>query len=93
MTRVLAIVVLAIVVWLLLEWGYRKLMGTAGLDPGSGRRRTPRGGPASGGEALVRCEACGTYVPRSRSLDAGGDAAGRRACSPDCRSRLRGGPP
>lgn len=91
MTRVLAIVVLAIVVWLLLEWGYRKLMGTAGLGPGSGRRRSPGGGPPSGGEPLVRCEACGTYVPRSRALDAGG--GGRHACSPACRSRLRGGSP
>lgn len=92
MTRLLAIVVLAIVVWLLLEWAYRKLMATAGLDHGTGRRRSSRGSPPTGGEPLVRCDACGSYVPGSRALDVGGGAAGRRACSPECRSRLRGGP-
>lgn len=93
MTRLLAIVVLAIVVWLLLEWVYRKLMGGAGLDPGTGRRRASRGRHAGGGEPLVRCDACGTYVPGSRALDAGGGGAGRRACSPECRTRLRSGAP
>lgn len=89
MTRLLAIVVLAIVVWLLLEWVYRKLMAPTG----TGRRRASRGRHAGGGEPLVRCDACGTYVPGSRALDAGGSAAGRRACSPECRTRLRSGAP
>jgi hypothetical protein len=87
MTRLLALALLAVVVWLLLEWGYRKLMGTIGLDPRTGSRLDREGGPPSRHETLVRCDACGTYVPESRALPAGA----RRACSPACRGRLGGG--
>lgn len=87
MTRLLLLVLVAIVVWLLLEWAYRKLMASAGLDPGTGRRSPP--GRGSRHEPLVRCDACGTYVPESRVLAAGAD----RACSAECRSRLSGGGP
>lgn len=93
MTRLLALVVLAVVVWILLEWGYRKLMAATGLDPATGRRRSSSGSSASRGEPLVRCEACGTYVPDSRALKVGGSAGVWRACSPECRTRLRGGAP
>lgn len=87
MTRLLALILLAVVVWLLLEWGYRKLMGAVGLDPRTGRRPGRAAGPPARAETLVRCDACGTYVPESRALPAGP----RRACSLACRARLRGG--
>lgn len=93
MTRFLAIVVLAVVVWLLLEWGYRKLLTATGLDRSIGRSPSSPGRSVSRGEPLVRCDACGTYVPASRALDVGRGAHGRRACSPECRARLRGGDP
>lgn len=88
MTRLLVLVVVAIALWLLLEWGYRKLMSGLGLDPRTGRRvRAGRGpGSAAAGEALVRCDACGAYVPASRALPSG---PGRRICSEACRGRLR----
>lgn len=88
MTRLLILVVVAVALWLLLEWGYRKLMSGFGLDPRTGRRvRGARGaGSASAGESLVRCDACGAYVPASRALPS---RAGRRLCSEACRSRLR----
>jgi hypothetical protein len=86
MTRLVALLLIAIIVWLLLEWGYRKLMGAVGLDPGTGRRPV-QGSRPSRNEALVRCDACGTYVPDSRALAAGG----RRACSLECRNRLLAG--
>lgn len=89
MTRLLAIALLAILVWLVLEWAYRKLMGVAGLDHATGRRRVGPRRSQPGGEPLVRCDACGTYVPESRALAAGG----RSACSRACRGRLRGGAP
>lgn len=88
MTRLLILLVIAVMLWLLLEWGYRKLMTGLGLDPRTGRRSGGRSGvgPSRSTEALVRCDACGAYVPASRTLPSRG---GRRACSETCRSRLR----
>lgn len=87
MTRLLALALLAVIVWLLLEWGYRKLMGAVGLDPRTGRRLRRDGRAVQRNEPLVPCDACGTYVPESRALR----VAERRACSPECRARLGGG--
>jgi len=95
--RLVALIALVVAVWLLLEWTYGKLLAALGIErPGrSGRRaRTfgPRPAPRTGerpAESLVRCAACGTYVPVSRALPAPG--RGGAVCSEACRASLRQG--
>lgn len=84
MTRLLLLLLLAIALWLLLDWAFRKLLD--GPRRG-GRPGAPPPGAGSRATRLVRCDACDAYVPESRSLRVGG---GRRACSEACRSALRG---
>lgn len=95
MLRLLAILALAILIWLLLDWLFRQVMGALGIAPSrrsSGGARQTSGGAASAGrsEELVRCPACGTYVPASRALPLG-RAGSVLACSEECRQRLRAG--
>ena len=86
MLRFLALLLLAILVWrvtmLLLEragvGSGRRVRGRGGFRPGGG---------AAAGEELVRCAACGTRVPASRTLPA--DAG--PVCSEACRRRTAGG--
>lgn len=56
-----------------------------------GRRGSGSRGPAGGtgrveraGGELVRCEACGTYVPKDRAVVSSGGSA-RHFCTPACR--------
>ena len=107
MTRLLVLALLALALWLLLEWLYRKGLAALGIDRGagtpvdrgSGRERTAPGSRrAAGPEPLVRCTVCGTYVPSSRALRP--PAALRRrpagdrptvTCSEDCLRSFRTG--
>lgn len=95
MLRVVVLVLLAIAFWVLLEWFYRKAIRFLGMEPpAGGRRRRDGAGPRTKGEGesevLVRCEACGSYVPTSRALPVG-RGSDRLACSEVCRQRLRTG--
>lgn len=85
MTRLLLLVLLAVALWLLLDWAFRKLVD-APRGGGRGGSRPSDAGPSP--TRLVRCDACGAYVPVPRSLRAGGE---RRACSEACRAAIRGG--
>lgn len=95
MLRLVVLIALVVAVWLLLKWAYRRTLAALGIERG---RRAGRGrfGPrpvARGGErpaeSLVRCAACGTYVPASRALPAPG--GGGAVCSAACRAALRHG--
>jgi len=96
MLRLLAIAALAILFWLLLDWVLNRTMRALGIEPsgrgGSGARRPPRAGASAQkeAEALVRCPACGIYVPASRALPVS-RSSGLVACSEECRERLRAG--
>ena len=85
MTRLLLLILLAIALWLLLDWAFRKLLDVPRGARSTGRRPAGPGGMVT---PLVRCDACGAYVPEPRCLRAAG---GRRACSEACRTALRGG--
>lgn len=54
MTRLLALVGLAVVVWIFLEIGWTRLKRVKG-----GERRSPE-------IPLLRCSGCGVHVPRGR---------------------------
>ncbi len=104
MLRLLAIVALAIFFWLVLDWLFTQVRRALGIAPadrrgapgGRGARTGHRAGAAGAhrsspkgvAEALVRCPACGTYVPTSRTLPVG-RSGGVVACSEECRERLR----
>lgn len=98
MTRLLGLLVLAVLIWLVLEALLVRARGTLG---GGRRGALPRQGVQqeqgreNGAEALVRCGGCGVYVPRSRALwgpgGAGGEAGGgsEMYCSERCLQRSR----
>ncbi len=58
----LRLLLIALAVWAVVT-GVRALRGRA--------RRAPRS-PLPGGERMVRCARCGTFVPESRAVRAGG---------------------
>lgn len=95
MLRFLVLVLLAVAFWYLLEWLYRKAVRALGLEPGP-RRGGRQAGAREGSvrqdqpEVLVRCEACGSYVPTSRALPVGRGSE-LLVCSEVCRQRLRSG--
>lgn len=83
MVRLLILVLIAILLWVLLERLLEKL--AAGLRSSAGRSARGAGGPRQRSpEALVRCDACGVYVPRSRAIPASAGHAGT-FCSEACR--------
>ncbi len=95
MTRLLVLILLAILVYLLVSALLRRLSAAAGM----GGRRVGKGAPGRGsargsarGESLVRCAACGVRLPESRALPAParGRGGGAVFCSEDC--RRQGGP-
>lgn len=61
MTRVLALVAVAVVLWMLLELGWARLKRAVGAGPAA--RSMPRKPPEI---ALVRCSGCGVHVPHGR---------------------------
>jgi hypothetical protein len=87
MGRLLELTVFAVFLWLVLESWVARLSGRGRRDP----RRTTRGAaPAPRAPAapprtaadltLVRCAACGTHVPESRTIA----VSGARYCSERC---------
>lgn len=112
MTRLLVLLLLALALWIFLDWLYRKGARALGIDPDAGRPRSGRRGAGPGragrpgrgartgdgraeppSEALLRCGACGAYVPASRALPLGRTRRPDEpvACSEICRHRLRTG--
>lgn len=98
MTRLLVLLLLAVALWIFLDWLYRKGARALGFDPDTGRRRSAPRSPEPGrgerpSEALLRCGACGAYVPASRALPLGRTRRSDEpvACSEICRHRLRTG--
>jgi hypothetical protein len=96
MIRLVVLLLLAVAIWMLLDWVYRKGARALGIDPDRKGPRPDRPTPPGRPEALVRCAACGAYVPASRALRLDtmrGTGAGdpRHACSEVCRHRLRTG--
>lgn len=84
MLRLAALILLAFLLWLLLEGGLRVLRRLAGAPERKGTM-PPRNAPMEvSGEELVRCAVCGTHVPRSRALSAPGVPADLY-CSDHCR--------
>ena len=75
MIRLLGLVLIALVIWFVLERMLQALKQLAG--PAGGERRSPRPPAPAASESpvdtLVRCVSCGVHVPRSRAL-AGGPA-------------------
>lgn len=71
MLRLLALVALAVVLWLMLETGAAFVRHRlTGRRPTS---RMPGPGPArTAGLDLVRCAGCGVHVPRDRAVLEGG---------------------
>lgn len=95
MLRFLVLVLLAVAFWYLLDRLYRKALRALGLEelPRRDTRTTGSRERSAGGnqpEVLVRCTACGTYVPASRALSVGRGSE-LMACSKACRQRLRSG--
>jgi hypothetical protein len=90
MLRFLVLLLLVVAFWMLLDWLYRKGARALGIDPDRKGPRDARPTPPGEAEPLVRCAACGSYVPASRALtlDRRED---RHACSEICRHRLRNG--
>ena len=96
MTRLLALILLAILVYLLVSALVRRLSVAAGIQGRRrpGHRRPPGAGAPRGparGEALVRCDACGLRLPESRALPAAAGRGGGVFCSEECRRRGRAG--
>jgi hypothetical protein len=95
MTRLLALVLVAFILWLVLEaligrvrvaLGGRVRMGAMPRQ-GSGQGAA-QGKPEVAAEDLVRCAGCGIFVPRSRVMRGAG--AGESYCSERClRSAVR----
>jgi hypothetical protein len=84
MLRLLALLLLALLLWIVLEGALqiaRRLAGAALRKAAMPPRQAP---PAVAGEELVRCVVCGTHVPRSRALAAPG-APADLYCSDSCR--------
>jgi hypothetical protein len=98
MLRFLVLLLLVIAFWLLLDWLYRKGARALGVDPDRTKTRGGGATPPGQPEHLVRCAACGAYVPASRALSLegrggkrGGEEGASYACSEVCRHRLRTG--
>lgn len=80
MLRFFALLLLALIFWMLLS---RLLAYLAPAPPRDRRGAGARGVGRRPAEQLVRCAACGVRVPESRALA----AAGGVYCSPSCRRR------
>lgn len=74
MIRWLVLILIAILIYHALEYGWRRLTG--GQSVGKASSEGSR-------DELVACESCGLRLPAGRTLNAGGHVY----CSPECRSR------
>jgi len=78
MTRLFGLIVLAVLLWICLEIAVRFLQDLVGGVRTAARMPRPPGisqepgGPRAIQE-LVRCSRCGVYVPRPRTVTAGGE--------------------
>lgn len=59
MTRLLALMAVAVVLWMLLELGWARLKRAVGAGQPPASMKPPE-------IALVRCSGCGVHVPRGR---------------------------
>lgn len=84
MLRLLALLVVALLIWMLLRRLFAYLLPAASPVRRTGRRSTAAPRPA---ERLLRCDACGVRVPESRALPKGALPAGGAPvyCSEACR--------
>ena len=80
MTRWVLLVLLAVLVWQGLERIVAALRSGSLLGPTAPQPGPPP--PARPVETLVRCAACGTYVPRARAVPGAGAES---YCSEPCR--------
>jgi hypothetical protein len=67
MIRLVALLLFALLLWLVLEGALQVARRLAGQARKGTMPRRP-GPSAVAGEELVRCAACGVHVPRSRAL-------------------------
>lgn len=75
MTRLLGLIVLAVILWMLLEVAWSGVRRALAPPPPAPRKMPPP-------ERLVLCAGCNTYVPAARALaDANGQALCER-CRP-----------
>lgn len=86
MLRLVALLLFALLLWLLLEGALQVARRLAGQARKGTMPRRP-GPPAVAREELVRCAACGIHVPRSRALPAPAEATAAvdLYCSDHCR--------
>jgi hypothetical protein len=68
MIRLLGLVLIALVIWFVLERMLQVLKQLGGPAGGEPPRPPAAAAPASPVETLVRCASCGVHVPRSRTL-------------------------
>jgi Prokaryotic metallothionein len=90
MGRLFELIVCGVFLWLALESWVARISGRGGRASRGPRRATRGAAPAPRPQAaaprspadltLVRCAACGTHVPQSRTVAAGG----ARYCSERC---------
>ena len=80
--RALVLLALIVLVWALLEWGFRRLKRyvAASLRQANPPRSSSRPGEIQSVGSLVRCDHCGTYILEDRSLLRGG----HHFCSAEC---------
>jgi hypothetical protein len=86
MTRLLVLVLLAVVLWLILEAAWARLRIAVGVSARPLRPTAPAPPPPPITETLVRCAGCGVHVP-GKSM-AGGLC---ERCSPHPRPQVRRG--
>lgn len=79
MTRLLALAILILLVYLVLSAALERLKPPPPQRRSGGTGKTAGGGPT---EKLVRCPACGVRVPESRTVRG---TQGERYCSEECR--------
>ena len=79
MGRLLELILFVFLLWLAYEGLKARVRAFFSSSPPGPRRPAP---PAAQPETLVRCEECGTYVPKSRGLI----GAGAVYCSERCRN-------
>lgn len=78
MSRLLGLVVLAVLIWLVLEAALVRLRLAAGVAARPIRPPQRPPGPAEIAETLVRCPGCGVHVPQKSLIDGRCERCGPR---------------